>query len=68
MAEQEAPAHVEGVRKGEEMIEEEGTEAGRATNVGQDDTPAGRPHGTSDARDDTAIDPQEPITGTNPKG
>jgi hypothetical protein len=67
MAEQEAPAHVEGVRKGEEMVDEEGREPGRAQ-TGHDDTPAGRPHGTSDARDDTSIDPQEPISGTNPKG
>ena len=64
----ESPAHVPGVRKGEEMIEEEGEEAGRTT-TGHDDTPAGRPHGTSTARDDTGIDPQEPIGGdANPKG
>ena len=52
---------------GEEMIDEEGREPGRA-HTGYDDTPAGRPHGTSDARDDTGVDPQEPVTGTNPKG
>ena len=63
----EAPAHVPGVRKGEEIIEEEGQEPGRET-TGYDDTAAGRPHGTSDARDDTSVDPQEPTTGTNPKG
>ena len=67
MAEKEAPAHVEGVRKGEELIEEEGKEPGR-THTGYAGTPAGRPHGTSDARDDTAVDPKEPVTGTNPKG
>jgi hypothetical protein len=64
----ESPAHVPGVRKGEEMIQEEGEEPGRGT-TGHDDTPAGRPHGTSEARDDTGIDPQEPISGdANPKG
>jgi hypothetical protein len=64
----ESPAHVPGVRKGEEMIEEEGQESGREA-TGHDDTPAGRPHGTSTARDDTGIDPQEPISGdANPKG
>ena len=67
MAEREAPAHVEGVRKGEEIIEEEGKEPGR-THTGYAETPAGRPHGTSDARDDTGVDPKEPVTGTNPKG
>ena len=49
------------------LIEEEGKEPGR-TDTGYAGTPAGRPHGTSDARDDTAVDPQEPTTGTNPKG
>jgi hypothetical protein len=62
----ESPAHVEGVRKGEEMIEEDGKEPGRHT-TGHDDTPAGRPHGTTDAREDTGVDPQESISG-NPKG
>jgi hypothetical protein len=67
MTEREAPAHVEGTRKGEEMIEEEGREPGRFS-LGRDDTPAGRPRGGSDARDDTGVAPEEPITGTNPKG
>ena len=57
MAEKEAPAHVEGVRKGEEMIDEEGREPGRA-HAGYDDTPAGRPHGTSDARATPASTPR----------
>lgn len=67
MSEREAPAHVAGERKGEEAVEREGREPGRYP-TGNDDTPAGRPHGTSTARDDTGVDPQEPITGDNPKG
>jgi hypothetical protein len=50
------------------MIEEEGKEPGRFES-GHDETPAGRPHGGSTARDDAGIDPQEPISGEgNPKG
>jgi hypothetical protein len=64
----ESPAHVPGVSKGEEVVEEEGKEPGRFES-GHDDTPAGRPSGGSTARDDTGIDPQEPISGEgNPKG
>lgn len=64
----ESPAHVAGVEKGEEVIETDGKEAGRFES-GHDDTPAGRPRGGSTARDDTGIDPQEPISGAgNPKG
>ena len=63
----EAPAHVPGVRKGEEMIEEEGREPGRVA-TGTDPTPAGRPYGTSTARDDTGVDPQEPTSGGSPRG
>jgi hypothetical protein len=56
----ESPAHVPGVRKGEEMQENEGQEPGRYS-TGNDPTPAGRPHGTSTARDLSGIDPQESI-------
>ncbi|HEU5004005.1 MAG TPA: hypothetical protein VFW71_14680 [Actinomycetota bacterium] len=63
----ESPAHVPGVPKGEETVEREGREPGRYP-TGSDDTPAGRPHGTSTARDDTGVDPQEPVTGGTPKG
>ena len=67
MGENQAPAHVPGVNKGEETMGREGREPGRYP-TGQDDTAARRPHGTSTARDDTGIDPQEPLTGENPKG
>lgn len=61
----EAPAHVAGTRKGEETKEREGQEAGRY-DTGHDDTPAGRPHGTSTARDQSGVDPQEPIDSESP--
>jgi hypothetical protein len=58
---EEAPAHVGGVRKGEEIVEEEGKEPGRKdTGV---DPKTGRPYGTSDARDSSAVDPQDPVAG-----
>jgi hypothetical protein len=58
---EEAPAHVSGVRKGEEISEDEGKEPGRHdTEV---DPQTGRPAGTSDARDSSAIDPQDSVTG-----
>ncbi|MGH9283982.1 MAG: hypothetical protein ACRD0S_13725 [Acidimicrobiales bacterium] len=60
------PEPVKGVgestnRRGEEVIEEEGAEPGRQPNKGTKG--AGRPYGTSDARDATSIDPQESVTG-----
>lgn len=67
MSNAKASTHVPGVTKGEEVVQEQGEEAGRHT-TGHDDTPAHRPHGTSTARDDTGIDPQDPIAGGNPKG
>lgn len=67
MAEQEAPAHVPGVGKGEEISERDGKEAGRY-DTGTDPSKADRPTGTSTARDDTGIDPQEPVTGGPTKG
>ena len=57
---EETPAHVPGVRKGEEMVEEEGKEPGRQdTGV---DPKTGRPAGASDARDSSSVDPQDPVT------
>jgi hypothetical protein len=61
----EAPAHVAGERKGEEAKEREGQEPGRY-DTGNDSTPAGRPHGTSTARDYSGVDPQEPIDSESP--
>jgi hypothetical protein len=49
-----APSHAPGTRKGEEIINEEGKESGR-TNTGT--TGAGRPAGSSSARDSTSINP-----------
>jgi len=57
---EEAPADGSGVRKGEEIVEEEGKEPGRYdTGI---DPKTGRPAGTSDARDSSSIDPQDPTT------
>jgi hypothetical protein len=57
---EEAPAHVGGVRKGEEIVGEEGKEPGRHdTEV---DPKTGRPAGTSDARDSTGVDPTDLVT------
>lgn len=61
----ESPAHVPGVRKGEEMKENEGQEPGRH-DTGNDPTPAGRPRGTSTARDYSGVDPQEPVDPESP--
>jgi hypothetical protein len=46
--------------RGENMIAEEGKEAGRQ-DAGTDGTQADRPVGTSTARDSSGVDPQEPI-------
>ena len=46
-------------RRGEDIREGDGKEAGRQ-DAGTDDTPAQRPVGTSTARDQTGVDPQEP--------
>ncbi len=61
-----APARTPGTRKGEERREQDGKEAGR------DDTGttgAGRPAGTSTARDATRINPEseDPIDPSSPK-
>jgi hypothetical protein len=49
-------------RRGEDMIEREGKEAGRH-DTGTDDSEAGRPTGESTARDRTGVDPQEGTGG-----
>ncbi len=53
-------------RRGEDVSDEEGKEAGRDDAGTQG--PTGRPVGTSDARDSTGVDPQEPITDSPPMG
>lgn len=60
----EKPAHQTGVRKGEELREDDGKEAGRhdAGTTGAD-----RPAGASTARDATSINPQDPIDPASPK-
>ncbi|GAC1397078.1 MAG: hypothetical protein NVSMB65_16140 [Chloroflexota bacterium] len=60
---QTGPAHDAGTRKGEEMPGAEGKEPGRQ-DTGT--TGAGRPTGTSTARDSTSIDPQDPIDPESP--
>ncbi|MET0647212.1 MAG: hypothetical protein ABW208_11370 [Pyrinomonadaceae bacterium] len=57
-----APTHTPGTRQGEEIKDEEGKESGRQ-DAGT--TGADRPAGTSDARDSTAINPDdvESVTG-----
>ena len=48
--------------RGEDMVEEVGKEAGR-TDTGTDDSPAQRPTGTSDARDQSGVGHQEENSG-----
>jgi hypothetical protein len=48
-------------RRGEDMVEEDGKEAGRE-DTGTEG-PTDRPTGTSTARDATGVDPQEPNEG-----
>ncbi len=50
------PAHSPGTRKGEEIKDEEGNEAGRE-DAGT--TGADRPSGGSDAKDSTSINPDD---------
>jgi hypothetical protein len=59
-----APVHQPGVRRGEEMVKEEGKEPGRHETG---TTGAGRPAGESTARDSTRVDPQDPIDPESPK-
>lgn len=58
------PAHSTGVRKGEEIREEDGREAGRQ-DAGT--SHADRPAGTKTARDSTAINPDEMESDTEGK-
>jgi hypothetical protein len=63
-----APADV-GVninRRGEDVIKEEGTEAGRE-HTGTDESAAGRPAGESSARDATAVKTPEHPDGAAPQ-
>lgn len=47
-------------RRGEDVVKEEGSEAGRE-HTGEDESPAGRPTGKSSARDATAVkSPEHP--------
>ena len=57
----EGPTHEPGTRKGEELIDDDGKEAGRHE-IGE--TGADRPAGGTTARDSTSINPDdaEPIT------
>jgi hypothetical protein len=60
------PAHDPGVRRGEELIEDEGKEAGRH-DAGHNK--AGRPKGKSSSRNSTSINPdkEDPIDPKSPK-
>ncbi len=53
-------------QRGEDVKAEDGKEAGRQDAGTQGATD--RPVGTSDARDTTGVDPQEPITGSPSMG
>jgi hypothetical protein len=57
-----APTHTPGTRQGEEIKDEEGKEPGRQ-DAGT--TGADRPAGTSDARDSTAINPDDVESATD---
>jgi hypothetical protein len=61
-----APSHDTGVRKGEEIADGEGKEAGRHD---KGESGAGRPSGGSTARDSTRINPENenPIDPDSPK-
>lgn len=55
------PTHTTGTRQAEDIKSEDGKEAGRED---QGATGAGRPAGTSTARDSTAINPEDVDTET----
>jgi hypothetical protein len=61
-----APSHSPGTRKGEEIVQEEGKEAGRHDHA---PTGADRPAGGSTGRDSTRINPDDenPIDPNSPK-
>lgn len=50
-------------RRGEDVVDRDGGEAGRF-DTGTDGTPADRPTGGSTARDATGVDPQDPVVDT----
>lgn len=53
-------------RRGEDVVKQEGTEAGRE-HTGTDDTSAERPTGTSTPRDSTGVkQPEDPESGAAP--
>lgn len=52
-------------RRGEDVVKQEGLEAGRE-DTGTDATPAGRPAGESSPRDSTGIEPAEDPDSTAP--
>jgi hypothetical protein len=58
------PVHHPGARRGEEIKEEDGKEAGR---IDTGTSGAGRPTGESTARDSTRVNPQDPIDPKSPK-
>ena len=60
-----APTHHPGARKGEEIIDDEGKEAGR---YDKEQSGQGRPTGGSTARDSTRINPDDrnPIDPNSP--
>jgi hypothetical protein len=60
------PTHTSGTGKGEEIANRDGKEAGRHD---KEQTGAGRPAGTSTARDATRINPEseDPILPSSPK-
>ncbi|MFE4543281.1 hypothetical protein [Arthrobacter sp. NPDC056727] len=54
-------------RRGEDVVKEEGSEAGRE-HTGSDESPAGRPTGESSARDATAVkSPEHPDDSAAPQ-
>lgn len=63
--EDKSATHVPGTRRGEDVKEQEGVEAGRA-DTGDSGGVTHRPTGTSTARDMSGIDPQDPIDPASP--
>ena len=61
MGETSGPTHTPGTRQGEDIKQHDGQEAGR-DDTGE--THAGRPAGTSTARDSTSINPDKAETTT----
>ncbi len=57
------PVHQPANRKGEEIVKDDGKEAGR---IDTGTTGADRPAGTSTARDSTGVNPSGPIDPNSP--